>query len=262
MNDRASVGRAPGAGAFRAGGGLLKQIVARLWCILFLLLLLLHPTPAARAQGARPQTIDKIVAIVNADPILWSDILWQVALAPDGDPQKLDAELEDRVLQAIIDTRLLHQEAEKLPAISVTDAEIDRALAKLVASFSSEETFRARAQSADLTPDTIRDILKHRIEVEKYTDFRFRSFVVVRDDEVAAYYEKELQPQMKARGEVRSLDQSRLAIVALLTADKVSQEMEKWIADARERSDIVIIGHTSTPADRKASRQQTKSSPH
>lgn len=209
-------------------------------------------TARVSAQNSGARIVDEIVATINGDPVLWSDILWQVALAPEGEPKHLDAETKDRVLQAIIDTRLLHQEAEKLPTISVSDAEVDRALASLVSAFPSEESFRARAQSAGLTPDIIRDILRHRIEVEKYTDFRFRSFVVVRDDEVKGYYERELLPAMKQRGEARSLEESRAGIIALLTTAKVAQEMETWLADARARSDIVMVRRAGTNEDRHA----------
>lgn len=198
--------------------------------------------PAAGAQEAPREVVDEIVASVNSEPILWTDVLWQVALSPAGNPQQIDAGTKQRVLEAIIDTKLLQQEAEKLPSISVSDSEIQKALAKLVAAFPSEELFRARAQSAGLTPGLIRDLLKHRIEVEKYTDFRFRTFVVVRDEEVSEYYEKILLPRMKARGEIQSLAETRAGILELLTEEKVSQEMEKWLADARERSDITITG--------------------
>src|SRR5882724_10080435 len=79
---------------------------------------------------ARGQTVvDKMVATVNSGGvrpslITYSDLLWQLALQPDKPVENPSSKDLNSVLNLVISQRLILQEAEKLPTIAPTDAEI------------------------------------------------------------------------------------------------------------------------------------------
>src|SRR6476469_3562765 len=83
---------------------------------------------AAPKQVAGQRVVDKMVATVNAgvktELITYSDLLWQLALQPDTPLDNPSSEQLNGALRLLIDQRLILQEAEKLPTIVPTSAEI------------------------------------------------------------------------------------------------------------------------------------------
>src|SRR4028119_358529 len=83
-----------------------------------LLALLLYPlpftlfTPSASAQ----EVVDRWVATINnRELITYTDLLWQLALQPDTPIDQPRSEDLQRVLNLLIDQRLISQAAGKLP---------------------------------------------------------------------------------------------------------------------------------------------------
>ena len=68
------------------------------------------------------------------------------------------------------------QEAEKLPHIHASDAEVETALNELARHFSSPSELQKRMSRAGLTSEKLREIVHERLDIEKFLDFRFRSF--------------------------------------------------------------------------------------
>ena len=190
------------------------------------------------------RVVDEILAVVNGSPITRSDLLWSLALdsrAPSPS-EHLSSDVLKRKLEVLIDERLIFQEAASLPTSEITDEEIGRKRADLIRQFGSENGFRQRVEAAGLTAERVEDLLKQRIVIDRFIDFRFRSFVFVGDQEIARYYEEELVPRIKASGRVAPpLTEVREQIQAILREEKVNQEIDKWLAEARQRADVVQL---------------------
>lgn len=213
----------------------------------FLLLSLLPLGITAKAQETtrnRVVVIDKMVATVNGELITYSDLLWQLALQPDSPLDNPRAEDLTRSLNRLIDQRLIAQEAQKLPHIHADDKEVEAALTELVRHFSSQEELRQRMTRVGLTSEKLREIVHERVDIEKYLDFRFRSFVVVTAKEIEAYYRDAFVPRFRARSPgaiVPQLEQARAEIERTLTESKIESSMQGFLDDTRQRAEIVIL---------------------
>ena len=211
---------------------------------LFVTLLLLLSSSMARAQ----EVADKMVATVNGgvstDLITYSDLLWQMALQPNTPIDNPSSELLNRTLQLIINQRLIYQEALKLPTINPTEKEITDELTSLITLFPSRADFMERVQRVGLTNEQLREIVRQRVAIDKYLNFRFRSFVVVTQKEVSDYYRDVYVPRFQRQYPGRSgptFEQASKPLEAQLTEDKIESETTSFLDTARERAEITIL---------------------
>jgi hypothetical protein len=229
---------------------LLPSAVCRL---LLLFLLLTAHCSLLTAEALGQQVVDKMVATVNAGVlpecreiclITYSDLLWQLALQPNtplDNPSSADL---NRALRLLIDQRLILQEAQKLPSIEPTADEIKIARDELVKAFPAAAEFQRRLLNVGLTAEKLDEILDQRLKIEKYLDFRFRNFVVINQNEIAAYYQDSYVPRLKARAPgqiVPTLEEARAEIEKILTEAKIESDTDAFLDNARERAEILTL---------------------
>lgn len=198
--------------------------------------------------GAAQQVVDRMVATVNAgvrtELITYSDLIWQLALQPNTQLDNPSSEQLNRALRLLIDQRLILQEAEKLPTIVPTPAEISNARTELLRHFATEIAFRERLQRVGLTSEKLDEILEQRLKMEKYLDFRFRNFVVISQKEIADYYRDVYVPRFQARNPGRIVptqEQARAEIERTMMEAKIESDTDAFLDTARERAEIVIL---------------------
>jgi hypothetical protein len=214
---------------------------------LLLLGMLLFTVGVARTNAQ--EITDKTVATVGGgaaqfELITYSDLVWQLTLQPDTPVGMLSSDRLNTALQSVINQRLILQEAERLPGIAPTEKEIADELARLIKLFPSESEFRDRASRVGLTADQLREIIRQRVEINKYLDFRFRSFTVISPSEVTDYYNQVYVPRFRRRQPGRivpTLDQVRSEIEQTLTESKIESEMQAFLESARDRAEIILL---------------------
>ena len=197
-------------------------------------------TQAANGQ----QTVDQILTLVNDDLITRIDLLWSIAMDPKAPSPAgpVGPDLLNQKLDVMIDERLIAQEASRIPASPITQDEIDKKRTELIKGFRSEAEFRQRAGSVGLTPQKIDELLRQRILIDRFVDFRFRSFVLVTEQEIRRYYDETLAPEVRRQGQIPPpLDQVRDGIIPILKQRKIDDEISRWIASARQRADVVQL---------------------
>jgi len=206
---------------------------------------------------ARAQTVaDKWIASVNSgaptpDLITYSDLLWQLALQPAAPLSNPRTEDLNRALQLIISQRLILQEAAKLPTIAPDNRAVDEALKTLGAAFPSATELMQRAQTVGLNAEQLREIVRQRLAIENYLDFRFRSFTIVTDAEIADYYKDVYVPRLRRQSPGRivpGLDEKIQAdktvrddIRQTLTESKIESDTDAFLDATRERADIICL---------------------
>jgi len=211
------------------------------------LLLIALTAPRVGAQ----QTVDQILTLVNDDVITRIDLLWSIAMDPQAPSPvgPVGADLLARKLDVMIDERLIAQEATRVPSTEITQDEIDAKKTELIKSFPSEAQFRERVGSVGLTPQKIDELLRQRIVIDRFVEFRFRSFVLITEQDVKRFYDEVLAPAIRNRGAVPpKLDDVqtngrtvREDISATLKQRKINDEVERWLSQARQRADIVQL---------------------
>ena len=202
------------------------------------------PTPLCMAQDV----VDKMVATVNGGTrdglITYSDLLWQMALQPGTPLSNPRSDDLNKALLLLEDQRLILQEAEKLPTIAPTDQEVKDALDELTKQFPSQAEFQQRLEMVGLSSDQLREIVRQRVSIDKYLDFRFRSFTVVTEKEIADYYRDAYKPRWQQQHPgviVPPLEKAHDAIKNQLTESKVESDIDTFLDTARESAEIIVL---------------------
>ena len=215
-----------------------------LWMVLLALLAFAVSPGSCPAQ----RIVDKMVATVNAgvrtDLITYSDLMWQLALQPNTQLDNPTSDDLNRALRLLIDQRLILQEAEKIPTIVPTTAEVSGAKDELARNFPSPLEFQQRLQRVGLTSEKLDEIVEQRLKMEKYLDFRFRNFVVISQKEIADYHRDVYVPRFRAQFPGRivpTLDQAKAEIEKTLTETKIGSEIDTFLDSARQRAEIVTL---------------------
>lgn len=190
------------------------------------------------------QIVDQVLTQVNDDIITRIDLLWSIAIDPKAPSPvgPVGSDLLRQKLDVMIDERLIAQEAARIPTAEITQDEIDKKRTELIKGFRNEAEFRQRAGSVGLTPQKIDDLLRQRILIERFVDFRFRSFMLATEQEIKRYYDEQLVPEVRKAGQVPPpLEQVRDKISDVLKQDKVNTEIDRWLAAARQRAEVVQL---------------------
>jgi len=217
---------------------------ARAFLLAFLFSPFLFPLLSAPPVAAQ-EVVDRWVATINnRELITYTDLLWQLALQPDTPVDSPRSEDLQRVLNLLIDQRLISQEAGKLPAITPSDADVDKATNDLVKRFPSQAAFYERLARVGLTGEQLREIVRQRVEIENYLNFRFRSFTIISAQEIADYYRDVYVPSERRQSPgriVHTLKQATPEIERTLTESKIESDTDAFLEDARTRAEIVIL---------------------
>ena len=163
-------------------------------------------TPATAARTIPPALpIDRVVAIVGDQPLLWSDVLTSInqrraqGLQVPTDSAGQSA-LAHTVLGELVDEEMLVQKAKEMK-LEVTDADItdgaDRQIKQVRSQFSSDDEYRAELKKAGLgSPDEYRKSLieqyrRQNLQQKAFAELRKKAKPVhVTDEEVTAAFER------------------------------------------------------------------------
>lgn len=209
--------------------------------------------------AAHGQTVvDKTVATVSdgsrTELITYSDLLWQLALQP-GIP--LDPPKEEdlrQALQTLIDQRIFALEAERLPRAAPTEKEISDKIARILEFFPLAAEFERRLKLVGFTSvgdDNFENIISKRVAIEKYLDFRFRSFVVVTAEDEANYYRDNWVPDFRRRNPnaiIPPLDEVRQQVNAAIVEERVAVSIERFLEEAKRRVQVVNLSEPTLSA--------------
>ena len=197
------------------------------------------------------QMVDKTVATVSdggrTELITYSDLKWQLALQPKVSIDPPSSEDLNRALRLLIDQRLFALEAERLPRDPATKAEINAKINEIVSYFPTPVEFERRLKSVgfgSVSDPNFERIIAQRIAIDKYLDFRFRSFIVVTAEDEAVYYRNVYAPDFRRRNPgviLPSLESKRAEIVSQLTEERVAQQIETFLDEAKRRAEIVVL---------------------
>ncbi len=203
----------------------------RALCIFGLAMVLLAGTGAAlRAQET---TIDRIVARVDTDIILLSDVraLERYQQLVDG-----KSETEAQVLDRLIDQWIVRNEADTALFPHPTPDAIDRGVERVQKSFTTAEEYETKKKQVGLSDDDVRAMVASQLYLGDYLDSRFRPSVHVEAKDIQEFYEKAVISRAQARGqEPPSLDAARDIIRDALIRKGIDEQTERWLTESRGR---------------------------
>ena len=185
---------------------------------------------------------DRIVAIVNDEPIMLSELhqssVGNLSVQP-GQEDILQNRLESRINQTLI-----LQEANRLRIFAVTPAEIEEYRDQLLQQFGGDEqAMLARMDAAGVRPEEINAVIERLLLIREFIDYRFRRSMRIEDDDLLAYYEGTFSEDFRQRNPsvpVPEFETVQSLIRTLLIERNVNDSLQQWLADARSRAQIVI----------------------
>jgi len=202
-------------------------------------LLLLARAPGA-AAAAEPQLRDRVVAVVDGDPILQTDIDRAIAFggvaAQAGEGER---ELRRRVLDTIIEERLRIHEVQRYGFEQVPVEMITKQVEQIRGRFASEDAFRHRLGELGMQLDGLEQLVAQQLQVMVYVDELLGARVFVGLEEIESYYRKTLVPELQAKKQqVPPLEDVREQIRDVLRQQRLNEELQRWTAELRSRADV------------------------
>ena len=155
--------------------------------------------PVRRVRGAQaPQLVDRVVAVVDEDPILASElerVIASASRAPEGEERRA---LRRRVLDGLIEQRLRFHEIDRFGFEQVPVDEIERSVAEIRAPLRRARRSSARG-SRDLGLDRggLRQLVARQLMVLTYVEERLGPRVFVGLDDIRAYFDEVLTPELQ-----------------------------------------------------------------
>jgi Zn-dependent M16 (insulinase) family peptidase len=199
-------------------------------CSLILLgTMLLLAGPDSFAQ----EVVDRIVARIENDVILLSDMreLSHYQMFVDG-----KSESDEKLLDRLIDQWIVRNEATVSRIAQPSDEDVNRSLARLKRSFSSQEEFEERRKQSGLSEEDLRRLTKSQLYLSNYLDTRFRPVIQIDDKEIENFYQTRVIPRAQSRGQSPpTLEAARDFIQEALVQRAINEQADKWLKESRTR---------------------------
>jgi len=181
--------------------------------------------------GVKAETVvERVVASVNGEPILWSEVEAQrMALIRGG----VSADYA-KVLDMLVEDKLLKFAARKAVEdrkIEVGQGEVEFEVKQMRDQFESEEAFVHQVEASGLTLDQLRERLRRDLEVRKLMHLEVYSKITVTDADVEKYYQEH-------QSQFTEPDVLRLRVLRLTEAAQV-QAVEKALKAGTPFLDLV-----------------------
>jgi peptidyl-prolyl cis-trans isomerase SurA len=204
----------------------------------------------ATSDAARAVTLDRVVAIVNNDLILESDVESErrfQAFQPLGSNRVWT---RDELINRLIDRALILQQIAIEPEAPVTDAEVDAQLMQLRKTIpkcaayhcETEAGWERFVQDQGLTLPELREHWKLRMDVLRFIEERFRMGIRITQQEIDDYYNKTLIPQYQqqnAKAPPENTIQDK--IQEILLQQQVDKLLDDWLSALRAQGSVRIL---------------------
>jgi hypothetical protein len=197
------------------------------------------------------ETVDKTVATISdgvrTELITYSDLVWQLALQPNAPIAPPTSEALNQALQQTINLRLFALEAQRLPRLAPSEAEIEAEIKRILKLFPTTAEFERRLNLVgfkSVSDANFERMMGQRVAIEKYLEFRFRSFAVITPEDEAKYYREVFVPDFRRKYPgllTPDLDEKRGVIRQTLIEEKVARNIEEFLDDAKKRAEIIIL---------------------
>ena len=213
---------------------------------------------AQAAPPASPVVLDRVVAVVNNQAILASDIDNEIRLSVlDPGRGGLGVLTRTRALDQLIGRALIQQQIrqEDLQSADPTEADIEARLTEIRKEVpacvrencASDAGWKAFLSAQGLTQERVETYLSSRVEILRFIEQRFSQGISIEPKDIETYYHDTLLPQY-AKGEaVPPLDQVSKRIQEILLQQHVNAMFDDWLNNLRKQGDIEVLDPALEP---------------
>jgi peptidyl-prolyl cis-trans isomerase SurA len=196
-----------------------------------------------QASPPAGELVDRVVAVVDEEPILMSDLQRAIRLGlVERREGESEAALLRRTLDEWIERRLRLAEIARFGFEEAPLEEVERQIERLRARFPDEAAWRAELVALGLGEAEVRQLVARQLAVLSYLEQRLGPRAFVGLEEIQRYYDDELVPRLRAQGDpIPPVEEVREAIRAVVREQKLDREIELWTARLRRESDVIDL---------------------
>jgi hypothetical protein len=199
-----------------------------------------------------PVVLDRVVAVVNNQAILASDIEDEIGLSVlDPGRGGLGVLTRKRALEQLISRALIQQQIrqEDEKAAEPSQAEVDARMAEIRKELpacvredcASDAGWKTFLTAHGLTPERVEGYLRYRLEILSFIERRFRLGIQVSQKEIETYYRDTLLPQYAAGEAIPTLDTVSPRIEEILLQQRVNALFDDWLENLRKQGDVEVL---------------------
>jgi len=195
-------------------------------------------------------TLDRLVAVVNSDVILESDVEEERRFEEIQPYRAASDSTRAKILERLVDRDLILQQAALQPEDAVPDQDVDAQLATLRKDIPACKQYHCETEDGwkkflgdhGFTEQEFRARWLQRMQLLKFIEVRFRNGVKIKDDEIRAYYEKTMLPEYsKRKVPPPPLDTVNRRIEEVLLQQEVSALLNDWLKSLRAQGSVRTV---------------------
>jgi hypothetical protein len=197
--------------------------------------------------------LDRVVAIVNNDLILDSDVDQERRLESLQPYRETVVTFSrDKTIERLIDRDLILQQVELQAQDPITDAQLENEIAALRKAIPDckNKKFDCETKagwdsflgSNGFTTDELNKQWRERMEVLRFIEQRFRTGIKITPEEIQAYYTQTMLPEYaKQNTKAPPLDALSNRIQEVLLEQRVSGLLGDWLKSLRAQGSVVVL---------------------
>jgi peptidyl-prolyl cis-trans isomerase SurA len=212
-------------------------------------------SPASGDPAAGNITIDRVIAVVNRQVILQSDLEDEMQLSVlDPTTSGNVRDTRQQALDRLISRTLIQQQIqqENIPAAEPTAAEIASRLTEIRTGLpacvrsdcASDAGWNEFLAHHELSPERVKKYLRIRLEILSFIELRFREGIRITPEEIETYYRETLRPQYPSGQTPPPLQQVSSRIEEILLQQRVNALFETWLSNLRSQGQIQVLDPT------------------
>ena len=219
-----------------------------------------EPTPLAgdpdREQGTGSASagervaLDRVVAVVNEDLILESDLDEEARMVAFQPIRVQEVATRGQLIERLIDRDLILQQIRLLPQAAIEDAQVDSELRVLRMNIpecvaygcETDAGWERYVAAQGFTVEELRERWRQRMEVLRFIEARFRMGIRISQAEMDAYYAGTLVPAY-AKEKVNAPAEAAIAdkIQEILLQQQVDKLLDDWLTSLRAEGSVRIV---------------------
>jgi hypothetical protein len=208
---------------------------------------------AQTQPAATPSVVDRVVAVVNNQAILLSDIASEQRFAI-LDPKTTRHITPQDALQRLISRTLIQQQIrqEDIETAQPSNADVEARLHELrtelpacvAVNCATDAGWQKFLATNSLTAKQVEDYLRLRLEMLRFIEIRFRQGIRISPEETEAYYRDKLVPQYPKGASIPPLRDVAPRIEEILLEEQVNAYFTAWLDNLRKQGDVEVLDPT------------------
>jgi peptidyl-prolyl cis-trans isomerase SurA len=205
---------------------------------------------AGTTQNGAGVVLDRVVAVVNGDVILESDVDEERRFEEIQPYRAATIFSRDTTIERLVDRALILQQAALEPEDAVPNKDLDDQLLTLRKDIpackqfhcETDEGWKKYVEDHGFTVEEFRERWRKRMELLKFIEVRFRNGITISEGEIKSYYEKTMLPEYAKRNVTPpKLETISNRIEEVLLQQQVGALLEDWLKSLRAQGSVRMM---------------------